>query len=320
MSTKERRGRKPRGGISSLDDLLATPAVPTVPSVPVTSFSVYEELPWSSSAVSSASSSGAVANATMVTAPHDYTDEQIDAMDMFPNDDYIDYETLFRTHTTSGIHRGGNERYQPMAADAVDFQHQGLPEHMRILRLPAALTNTTGAVVLPPPPPPTQTDDVVPQFHHAFRIQGLSKATICSDPCVLEDSATWPQSSPFACWWCAHTFSSYPKVVPTSIHGKTVQVTGNFCSWNCAKAYAVKRFRSLALFNTMYRGLFGENSTMVSSAPSPLCLKTFGGTLSIDEYRKSFQCPDRKITVDSLTHMNVLVAKCFVRDNGAQVL
>jgi hypothetical protein len=105
-------------------------------------------------------------------------------------------------------------------------------------------------------------------------------------------------------------------VVPLSIRGTNVQVGGNFCSWSCAKAYALERFRTLELFNRLYYMLFHEDACLVKVAPTPLCLKSFGGQLSIEEFRASFLTPDRRISVETLSHLNVTVAKTFIYDNA----
>jgi hypothetical protein len=327
---QQKRGRKPRGGIANLDELLSSPNVVqrnVQPLVPSSSFSVYEELPWNAKEHVSASVHNGV--------PVDFTDEQVDNMDMFPDAELTDYEVLFKTQTTSSIHRtatsnlkGTNcptEMYRPMAADNAENNHSNhahgggsVPEHMRIIRLPSSQQDATTVQLQQSQSqqPQQLQENVFPEFYHPLRIKYMSSEALNEPFHVFEDNNAWPQTSPIACWWCCHTFTEYPKVVPLSINGSNIQVTGNFCSWNCAKAYAIKRFRSLAHFHTFYDILFKESSVHVRASPSPLCLRHFGGPMGIEEYRRTFSNESRRVSFDSLSHVNIMVAKTFISDNA----
>jgi hypothetical protein len=48
---------------------------------------------------------------------------------------------------------------------------------------------------------------------------------------------TIPQTSDSACFWCCHTFTNRPVVLPTRDTGEHLQVVGNFCSPECACSY-----------------------------------------------------------------------------------
>jgi hypothetical protein len=319
IMSSQKRGRKPRGGIASLDDLLTTqhagiavapaptpsvsittPSLSVATAVPENSFSVYEEVPWKQQEL-------------VHTFPTELTDEEIDELDMFPQDDVTDYEVLYRTQTSSAIHRMGPDArvgYTPMSAETGESTN-AIPEHMRIIRLPPVSTVASVAAAAP-----AVVSECPPEMHHAFRIHGFTSEALNDTPLVLEDDCIWPQSSPFLCWWDSHSFTTYPKVVPVSIRGTNVQVCGNFCSWSCAKAYALKYFRTLEVFNRFYFMLFHEDASTVKTAQTPLCLKSFGGQLTIEEYRQSFLSPDRRISVETLSHLNVTVAKTFIHDNA----
>ncbi len=314
--SSQKRGRKPRGGIASLDDLLTTqhssfPSVaptvapPTAPPVPENSFSVYEEVPWKQQEL-------------VHTFPKEIADEELDDLDMFPNDEVVDYEALFRTQTSSAIHRMGPDArvgYIPMSADNGEVSN-AIPEHMRILRLPTVIPQQQPHQMSEQASSSASAEQGPPEMHHAFRIHGFSQESLNETSLVLEDDCSWPQSSPFLCWWDSHGFAGYPKVVPVSIRGTNVQVCGNFCSWSCAKAYALKYFRTLEVFNRFYYMLFHEDASTVKTAQTPLCLKSFGGQLTIEEYRQSLLSPDRRISVETLSHLNVTVAKTFIHDNA----
>lgn len=107
-----------------------------------------------------------------------------------------------------------------------------------------------------------------------------------------KDSAeikTIPQTSDVACFWCCHTFNNRPVVLPIRDTGEYLQVTGNFCSPECASAYLFDmrqdshtRWEQLAL---LYR-VYGEACNgKIHPAPSRNILKLFGGNLSITDYR-----------------------------------
>ena len=98
-----------------------------------------------------------------------------------------------------------------------------------------------------------------------------------------------PDKSDAACFWCCHTFINCPVVLPIRDTGEYLQVTGNFCSPECAAAYLFDmrqdshtRWEQLSLLHRVY----GEACNgKIHPAPSRNVLKLFGGNLSIKEYR-----------------------------------
>lgn len=122
----------------------------------------------------------------------------------------------------------------------------------------------------------------------------------------------WPSSSQFICWHCAHTFSNIPAFFPTLTKNNTFEFTGNFCSWNCVKAYSRhlspnkpkgSEFIAIFAFLTVHRpqhchvpasrGHPSGCSCLDVYQPlvypqSPHQLVSFGGPLSIEEYREGF--------------------------------
>lgn len=111
---------------------------------------------------------------------------------------------------------------------------------------------------------------------------------------------TIPESTDVACFWCCHTFVNRPVVLPIRDTGEHLEVTGNFCSPECACAYLFDmrqdshtRWEQLAL---LYR-VYGEACQgKIHPSPSRSVLKLFGGNLSIQEYRALIQ--SHKIRVD----------------------
>ena len=111
---------------------------------------------------------------------------------------------------------------------------------------------------------------------------------------------TIPQTSDVACFWCCHTFTNRPVVLPVRDTGESLTVTGNFCSPECACAYlfdmrqdAHTRWEQCAL---LYR-VYGEAcNSKIHPAPARNILKHFGGNLSIQEYRQLIR--SHKVRID----------------------
>jgi len=109
-----------------------------------------------------------------------------------------------------------------------------------------------------------------------------------------------PDHSDSACFWCCHTFTHRPVILPIRDTGEYIQVTGNFCSPECATSYLFDmrqdshtRWEQLSL---LYR-LYGEVCKgHIRPAPPRSVLSLFGGTLSIQEYRMLLQ--SQKVRVD----------------------
>jgi hypothetical protein len=99
-----------------------------------------------------------------------------------------------------------------------------------------------------------------------------------------------PARSDAACFWCCHTFSHRPVVLPIRDTGEYLTAMGNFCCPECAVSYLFDirqdshtRWEQLSLMHRVY----GEACQgKIQPAPPRSVLSLFGGSLSIDEYRK----------------------------------
>jgi hypothetical protein len=70
-------------------------------------------------------------------------------------------------------------------------------------------------------------------------------------------------------------------------------VYGNFCSFNCALAYSIdkndnKLWEKIALMKLYLKLIGKDNVNKILPAPPKEILKSFGGTMSIEDYRKTF--------------------------------
>ena len=103
----------------------------------------------------------------------------------------------------------------------------------------------------------------------------------------------WKDSCESLCWWCAHKFDTIPIGLPTKYTNKKFYMYGCFCSLNCAHSYNLdlkdyKIWERYALLNYMKKIIFkNEKVKNITSSPPKELLSTFGGSLSIDEYRNS---------------------------------
>ena len=98
--------------------------------------------------------------------------------------------------------------------------------------------------------------------------------------------------SPYRCYHCHNNFNNKPFFLPVDYNCELnrFKVTGNFCSPNCVKTYALnsKIYQNrIYLIGHMYRKLFGSNYT-IKPAPPIQILKEYGGKLSIEEFRANF--------------------------------
>lgn len=117
---------------------------------------------------------------------------------------------------------------------------------------------------------------------------------------VSYDQSEWlPKKSHLLCWWCCHSFdwNRFPlpvreKRVNDNGHHKIIYtVVGNFCSANCAKAYAMdKRMfgRSSHWIDNIATNMYGVKDKFSSVAPSRECINSFTeGGITINDFRKS---------------------------------
>jgi len=109
-----------------------------------------------------------------------------------------------------------------------------------------------------------------------------------------------PSQSDSACFWCCHSFTHRPVVLPIRDTGDYLEVSGNYCSPECAVAYLFDmrqdshtRWEQLAL---LYR-VYGEACQgTIHPAPPRTSMRLFGGSLSIEEYRNLIH--SHKVRVD----------------------
>jgi hypothetical protein len=100
----------------------------------------------------------------------------------------------------------------------------------------------------------------------------------------------WPINSSVSCFWCCHGFHNSPYGLPLKYVNNKFHVFGCFCSLECTASYnfysnEIKHdvWESFNLINQLARKLNYQDA--VQLAPPRHMLKTFGGYMTIDEYR-----------------------------------
>jgi hypothetical protein len=119
---------------------------------------------------------------------------------------------------------------------------------------------------------------------------------------------TWPSRTNIDCFWCSYSFDNSPFGIPIKKVGEKYQMFGNFCCAECAASYIFEtnflndseKAESYSLLNFLYRDGIEDG---IQLAPSKLCLKRFGGRLTIDQYRNNLKTSHKnyKVIIPPLT-------------------
>jgi len=93
------------------------------------------------------------------------------------------------------------------------------------------------------------------------------------------------------CWNCCHDIDNNV-AIPLSYKEGVFHIYGHFCSFNCGARYIFEtntdknKWNLYSLLNLYYNITQKTVGKTVKLAPNKLVLDTFGGNISIDEYRK----------------------------------
>src|SRR5574343_1497811 len=106
-------------------------------------------------------------------------------------------------------------------------------------------------------------------------------------------SEKWPERTDTWCHWCCHPFDNTPVPCPIRYDEITNKFdnTGIFCSWSCAGAYSREKYKSLTNLYLLKKLIEEDNDIFdtesIKIALPKICLKVFGGSMSIEDYRKN---------------------------------
>lgn len=120
---------------------------------------------------------------------------------------------------------------------------------------------------------------------------GLPSTGSGGDGRPSSECTSWPSSTSCWCWHCCHPLEGQPIPLATSHDSRTglfSLLPGTFCSWSCAKTFArdLPGSARVASVQTLLRKRVCGRLDGVTGAPPRCMLKVFGGSMSIDEFRR----------------------------------
>ena len=112
------------------------------------------------------------------------------------------------------------------------------------------------------------------------------------------------------CYHCCHSCPKVPLQLPWKydVNNDTFLVEGFFCSWECMKSYNLQlndflKNNRFELIQLMYKKYTGNND-LISFAPKRDQLELFGGSMTIQEFRKNSKSM-LHYNIDIVEHKNV---------------
>jgi hypothetical protein len=128
------------------------------------------------------------------------------------------------------------------------------------------------------------------------------------------------------CWWCKHCFNTPNLSLPEYLHSGTFYCSGNFCSWECVKAYNIDLndnfvWKRESLIDLMYQNTYGVFKN-INPAPSWLILEDFGGYLSINTFRENFESvtTDYLVLHPPLISRQMQIEESYKKNNNSNVV
>lgn len=100
------------------------------------------------------------------------------------------------------------------------------------------------------------------------------------------------------CWNCCHSFHiRSKKEIPINYDNDIFHTYGNFCSFECGGRYILNNFNGSELWGkisllNIYYNISTNKRDKLKIAPPVLYLKSFGGNLTIDDYRRNSSYTD----------------------------
>jgi hypothetical protein len=133
---------------------------------------------------------------------------------------------------------------------------------------------------------PNTATDVFCSGPHSQRIQVVDYSLFGE----LGTIETWPASMPDTlCWHCCHPFDTVPASIPMHrTENRVWAMKGVFCGFECAKRYVLDmRLHNSAAVLFQLKRIASDFGVVdpIRSAPPRAMLRSFGGTMSLDEFR-----------------------------------
>lgn len=104
---------------------------------------------------------------------------------------------------------------------------------------------------------------------------------------IKDGKSIIPDKSDKACMWCTYTFTTMPYFLPDKYIEEQYHVWGNFCNPRCAVSYNFNRLADYKIWErySMFKKIYGISGD-ICEAPPYESYDKFGGSLSIEDYRK----------------------------------
>lgn len=150
-------------------------------------------------------------------------------------------------------------------------------------------------------------------FYKDYSIEKLKSKIIISqnNNYILTDKTN------ILCWWCCHSFDNVPFPLPDKIIDDKYNVFGIFCSASCAIAYNIdlndhRQWERNSLIIKLYNELTDDNEKSIYPSLPKQFLKSFGGSLEIDEYReKSKKVCSNRFIIPPMIPLITLIEECY---------
>ena len=115
------------------------------------------------------------------------------------------------------------------------------------------------------------------------------------------------------CWNCCHSFNKVKIGLPIKYINNIFYTYGNFCSLECSSRFCFDNFNNdiSEIYSTinLYNLIVNKSNKNVKCAPHRLALDMFGGPLSIDKYRETFNNQDfYNVTIPPIVQLNTQIS------------
>lgn len=129
------------------------------------------------------------------------------------------------------------------------------------------------------------------------------------DKCLIQFEETnkthsWPTSTSIACWYDGHQFDGPPCSLPVEYKNGVFKCKGVFCSPECAAAFNFKedsdggdKWEQYSLLVFLYRRIYKNPSLRIKLASSKFVLNTYGGNITIKDFRANNSNPDKTFKI-----------------------
>ena len=122
------------------------------------------------------------------------------------------------------------------------------------------------------------------------------------------------------CFHCCHKINNNQLGLPINYNPQNneYKTIYNFCSWSCMKGFII--YSNMSSKRNMITSMVHLRHSMtgkmneIISAPPRECLKVFGGTMDIDEFKNTNN--DYIITYPPITHINPSIEKSIKYNLG----